>query len=73
MADVAEQWDDTAVIDETEQVLRELRAAFELSSDRAVVRRALVLARMIAHEMNDEHKVTVVGRDGQPFSIVLNR
>jgi len=73
MADVAEQWDDPAVIDETEQVLRELRAAFELSSDRAVVRRALVLARMIAHEMNDEHKVTVVGRDGQSFSIVLNR
>ena len=73
MADVAEQWDDPAVIDKTEQLLRELRAAFELSSDRAVVRRALVLARMIAHEMNDEHKVTVVGRDGQPFSIVLNR
>ena len=73
MADVMDQQDDAPVADETEQVLRELRAAFELSSDRAVVRRAIALARIMAQEMNDEHKVTVLGRDGQPFSIVLNR
>lgn len=58
--------------DETPQALNELRVAFRLNSDSAVIRRALALARVIAREAKDDHTIIIERRDGTKAQILLD-
>lgn len=57
--------------DETSAALAELRAAFRLNSDSAVIRRALSLSRILACEAKD-HTVTIERKDGSKVQILLD-
>jgi hypothetical protein len=58
--------------DETPQVLGELRAAFKVKTDSAVIRRALGLARLIAREAKDDHTIIIERRDGTRVQLLLD-
>lgn len=58
--------------EQTEQLLKELKAGFQLSTDSAAIRRALVLARVIIGYADDDHKVTILDKNNQPVQILLN-
>jgi hypothetical protein len=58
--------------DETPQVLCELRAAFKVTSDSAVIRRALALARLIAREAKDDHTIIIERKDGTRVQLMLD-
>jgi hypothetical protein len=58
--------------DETAQVLNELKAAFRLNSDSAVIRRALGLARLIAREAKDDHTISIERKDGTRVKLLLD-
>ena len=58
--------------DETLQIFAELRAAFNLNSDSAVIRRALGLARFIAKEAKDDHTITIERKDGTQVQLLLD-
>ena len=58
--------------DQTPQVLSELREAFGVANDSAVIRRALGLARLMAQEVGDDHTVTIVKKDGTQVKLLLN-
>jgi hypothetical protein len=58
--------------EETKETLDELRTAFGVSTNSAVIRRALALAKVIAKEASDDHTIEVLGKDGQKLKILLN-
>jgi hypothetical protein len=58
--------------DQTDELLGELREGFGVATDSAVIRRALALARVIVRNADDDHTITVIGRDKQPKQIILN-
>jgi hypothetical protein len=58
--------------DETAKVLNELKVAFNLPDDTAVIRRALGLARLIAQEAKDDHTIVIERKDGSQLQIVLD-
>ncbi len=58
--------------DETVQILLELRQAFNVSTDSAVIRRALGLARLIAREAKEDHTITIERKDGSQLQLVLD-
>jgi hypothetical protein len=58
--------------DETDQVLRELREAFKVSTDSAAIRRALGLARVIAREAKDDHTIVIERKDGTSLRLLLD-
>ena len=72
MSDGATRQRSYQATDETAQVLGELRAAFRLNSDSAVIRRALALARLIAREAKDDHSIVIERRDGTTAQILLD-
>jgi hypothetical protein len=56
---------------ETVGILRELRAAFGLSTDSAVIRRALALARVIARAAQGADSILIRRNDGREQEIIL--
>jgi hypothetical protein len=58
--------------DETLLAMAELKAAFRLTSDSAVIRRALGLARLIAREAKDDHTIMIERKDGTQVKLLLD-
>ncbi len=58
------------VSDATLQALAELRSAFDLTSDSAVIRRCIALARLLVREAKDG-RIEIVQRDGTPLNILI--
>lgn len=56
---------------ETPGILQELRAAFGLSTDSAVIRRALALARVIARAAQGTDSILIRKKDGTEQVIIL--
>jgi len=56
----------------TERLLSELREGFGVTTDSAVIRRALALASVMVRNAAEDHTVTVVGSNNQPTKIILN-
>ncbi len=59
-------------LEQTRQVMRELRAAFKLDSDSAVVRRAIAVARLMAREAKDDHTIVIECKDGSRAQLFLD-
>lgn len=60
------------LVDQARQALRELRAAFKVDSDSAVLSRAIALARIIAREAKDDHTIVIECKDGSRGQIYLD-
>ncbi len=56
---------------ETQGVLDELRVAFGLSTDSAVIRRALALARVIVRAAQGADSIQIRKNDGRELEIIL--
>jgi hypothetical protein len=56
---------------ETLGVLQELRSAFGLATDSAVIRRALALARVIVRAAQGANSIRIRKRDGEEQEIIL--
>jgi hypothetical protein len=60
------------VNDETLALLEELKEAFGVETNTAVLRRALAIARLAAKNQRDDHTISIVGKDDVKRDIVLN-
>jgi len=58
----------------TEKLLDELREGFGVTTDSAVIRRALALAlaSVVVRNAGEDHTVTLIGANNQPTKIILN-
>ena len=57
--------------DETLKVLDELRGAFQLATDSAVIRRSLALARVVVRAAEGAGSIVILRRDGTDLEIML--
>ncbi len=57
---------------ETLELIEQLKEAFGVQTNTAVLRRALAIARLAANNQRDDHTITIVGKDGTHRDIVLN-
>lgn len=57
---------------ETLALLDELKGAFGVETNTAVLRRALAIARLAANNQRDDHTISIVGKDDVKRDIVLN-
>ena len=72
MADSVSRQRSDKTKDETIKVLNELKVAFNLPNDTAVIGRSLALARLIAQEAKDDHTIMIERKDGSQLQIVLD-
>jgi hypothetical protein len=56
----------------TEKLLDELREGFGVTTDSAVIRRALALASVVVRNADEDHTITLIGANNQPTKIILN-
>lgn len=57
---------------ETLALIEELKEAFGVDTNTAVLRRALAIARLAAKNQREDHTVSIVGKDETRRDIVLN-
>lgn len=57
---------------ETLALLEELKGAFGVETNTAVLKRALAIARLAAKNQRDDHTISLVGKDEVRRDIVLN-
>jgi len=55
----------------TAEVIASLRTAFGVKSNAAVLRKALALARIAAENADDDHNITVLGKNNETLQINL--
>jgi hypothetical protein len=60
------------VNEETLALLDELKGAFGLDTNTAVLRRALAIARLAANNQRPDHTISIIGKDEVRRDIVLN-
>jgi hypothetical protein len=60
------------VNEETLSLLNELKGAFGLETNTAVLRRALAIARIAAKNQRADHTISIIGKDEIKRDIVLN-
>ena len=60
------------VNEETLTLLEELKDAFGLDTNTAVLRRALAIARLAANNQRADHTISIIGKDEVKRDIVLN-
>ncbi len=60
------------VIDKvTAEAIEELKTEFGVTTNAAVIRKALALARVVARCADDSHAITLLGNDGIERKILL--
>ena len=57
---------------DTLALLEELKGAFGVETNTAVLKRALAIARLAASNQRDDHTISLVGKDEVRRDIVLN-
>ncbi len=55
----------------TAEVIASLRTAFGVRSNAAVLRKALALARIAAENADEDHTITVLGKNNETLQINL--
>lgn len=60
------------VNEETLALLEDLKDAFGVDTNTAVLKRALAIARLAAKNQRDDHTVSIIGKDDVKRDIVLN-
>jgi hypothetical protein len=60
------------VNDETLELMEQLKKAFGVETNTAVLKRALAIARLAATNQRDDHTVSILGKDEVRRDIVLN-
>lgn len=60
------------VNEETLALLEELKEAFGVETNTAVLRRALAIARLAAKNKRDDNTISILGKDDIKRDIVLN-
>ena len=61
-----------AVSGDTLDLIEDLKKAFGVDSNTAVLKRALALARVAAGNQRDDHTITILGKDDVRRDILLN-
>jgi hypothetical protein len=60
------------VNEETLDLLEELKGAFGVDTNTAVLRRALAIARLAANNRRSDNTISIIGKDEVKRDIVLN-
>jgi hypothetical protein len=60
------------VDEKTLGLLEELKSAFQVETNTAVLRRALAIARLAAQNQRADHTISIIGKDEVKRDIVLN-
>jgi len=56
----------------TAQAIEELKKVFNVTSNTAVIRKAIALSRIAArHSVNDDHTIVLLGKDNVPTKVML--
>lgn len=58
--------------DETLNLIEQLKGAFGVDTNTAVLKRALAIARLAANHQRNDHTITLIGKDEVRRDIVLN-
>ncbi len=61
-----------AVTGETLELIEQLKKEFGVETNTAVLKRALAIARIAAHNQRDDHTISIVGKDDVRRDILLN-
>jgi hypothetical protein len=61
-----------AVNGETLELLEQLKRAFGVETNTAVLKRALAIARLAADNKRDDNTISLIGKDEKKRDIVLN-
>jgi hypothetical protein len=61
-----------AVTGETLELIEELKKAFGVDTNTAVLKRALAIARLAAGNQRDDHTITIIGKGEVRRDILLN-
>jgi hypothetical protein len=62
------------LVDEgTASAIEELKKVFNVTTNAAVIRKAVALARVAARESDDDDTITLLDRNQQPLRVLLGR